>query len=149
MSSPIIDNKSSNIINSHPLPIINIMVVDDDCDDAELVRDTIKDISPKYGVICVQNSHKVLETLDANSYTDLPSLLILDYNMPVLNGLELLKLLKLKARYVHIPVVVYSNSVFPKHKEECLEAGACIYLSKSSSIKGLQDDIKQLLSHCL
>lgn len=125
------------------------MVVDDDRDDAELVLGIIKEISPKYTVICVSQSRQVLETLDAFNYTDLPSLLILDYNMPVLSGLDLLRLLKANPRYAHIPVGVYSNSSFPKFREDCLEAGACIYLSKSATIDGLQDDIKQLLSYCL
>lgn len=137
------------LINGQPLHHINIMVVDDDFDDAELMCDTIKDMSSKYKVICMQYSKQVLETLDAFNYTDLPSLIILDYNMPILSGLDLLKLLKANPRYRHIPVVVYSNSVYPKHKEECIDAGACIYLSKSTTIQGLQDDIKQLLYHCL
>ena len=149
MSNPFTKSPVLNYQNGHPFPITNIMVVDDDNDDAVLVRDTIKEISPKYGVICVHQSKQVLETLDACTDTELPSLLILDYNMPIVSGLDLLKLLKANPRYARIPVGVYSNSVFPKHKGECMEAGACIYLSKSASVNGLREDVKQLLSHCL
>lgn len=148
MFSPVIEHQTPSIVKSN-LNVIKILMVDDDYDDAELVCDTIEEISPKYEVICMQQSKQVLEILDAFKYTDLPALIILDYNMPIFSGLDLLKLLKANLRYLHIPVVVYSNSVYPKHKEECLDAGACIYLSKSTTVQGLHDDIKQLLSHCL
>lgn len=149
MSSLITTSQSSNHQIGHSFPLINIIVVDDDSDDAELVRDTIKEISTKYAVICVHQSKQLLEILNAFNYPDLPSLLILDYNMPLFSGLELLKLLKANPRYVHIPVGIYSNSVFPKHKQECMDAGACVYLSKSTTVQALKQDVKQLLSHCL
>src|SRR5687767_2724765 len=99
MSSLVSESNSNSILNNHITPHITIMVVDDDGDDTELLHDTIKENSPKYAVICIHQSKQVLETLDAFNYTDLPSLLILDYNMPVLSGLDLLRLLKAHSRY--------------------------------------------------
>jgi len=149
MSSLLTENKTSSLQVGHPIPTISIMVVDDDNDDALLIKEAISDISPKYQVIPINKSELVLQTLDTFNYTELPSLLILDYNMPIISGLQLLQLLKANHRYTHIPVVVYSNSVYPKHKEACLQAGACVYLPKSATVKNLHEDIKQLLSHCL
>ena len=149
MSSLLTENRTSYLQAGHPIPTVNIMVVDDDNDDALLIKEAINEISTKYHVIAINRSEQVLQTLNAFNYTELPSLLILDYNMPIVSGLQLLQQLKAANRYAHIPVVVYSNSVYPKHKEACLQAGACLYLSKSTTVKNLHEDIKLLLSHCL
>ena len=66
------------------------MVLDDDCDDTLIIQETIKEISTKYRVSCLQKGQLVIQTLDNLSDSKLPSLLILDYNLPVVTGFELL-----------------------------------------------------------
>lgn len=149
MSKLPLQNQIENLQEGIPLPLVYIMVVDDDCDDTLLIKQTISEISPKYRVICIDTGEEVLQTLDNHSDMELPSLFILDYNLPLLTGYELLNNIKEHVRYQHIPVGVYSSSANLRHKQECLNAGACIYLTKSSTVEGLRDDIEQLLSHCL
>lgn len=131
------------------MSLLNVMVVDDDIDDTTIIKETIADVSPQHAVICINKSERVFDQLDSMNYNELPSLVIVDYNMPVITGVALLKGLKSDQRYKHIPVAVYSNSTFFKHKEECLEAGACIYLSKANTVSSIEENIKQILSHCL
>lgn len=149
MSSLPTQNNTQSLQDGITLPLVYIMVVDDDCDDTLIIKETIREISPKYRVICLDKGQLVFQTLDKLMDTELPSLLILDFNLPIISGFELLREIKAHKRYQHIPVGVYSNSIYPKHKEECLEAGACAYLTKSSTAQGLRDDMKLLLSHCL
>lgn len=149
MSSLPTQNNTQNLQEGITLPLVYILVVDDDCDDTLIIQETIREISPKFRVTCLDKGQLVFQTLDKLMDAELPSLLILDYNLPIISGFELLREIKAHSRYQHIPVGVYSNSIYPKHKEECLEAGACAYLTKSSTPQGLQEDMKLLVSHCL
>ena len=131
------------------LTLINVLVVDDDHDDTAIIKDTIEEVSSKHTVHCLHRSEKLFDYLQSLKPADLPSLIILDYNMPIITGVALLKQLKSSQTYRHIPVAVYSNSTFGKHKEECINAGACIYVSKASTVREIQQDLKKILSHCL
>ena len=136
-------------LNKNTLALINVLVVDDDHDDTAIIKDTIEEVSSKHAVNCLHKSDKLFEYLDSIKTVELPSLIILDYNMPIMTGIALLKQLKSSTSYKHIPVAVYSNSTFSKHKEECTRAGACIYVSKASTVREIQQDLKEILSHCL
>lgn len=140
---------SSNTLQTTPPTInIKILVVDDDCDDSSFIAEAIRHISPGYEVVCIDRADKALDFFNSLSSTELPNLVILDYNMPVLTGVDILKRLKSSESYRHIPIVIYSHSTFPKHKIECLEAGASLYLVKSSSISSLREDVRQMLYYC-
>ncbi len=58
----------------------------------------------------------------------LPALIILDINLPAIDGRSMLKTLKSEARWRGIPVVVFSSS--PAHRVECLAVGAVDYVVK-------------------
>ena len=138
-----------NPVDENTLTLINVLVVDDDSDDTAIIKDTIEEVSLRHAVHCLHRSEKLFEYLDSLNPADLPSLIILDYNMPVITGVALLKQLKSSHLYKHIPVAVYSNSTFGKHKDECMNAGACIYVSKASTVREIQEDLKRILTHCL
>lgn len=135
---------------SENLPItLPILIVEDDVDDSTIMEDIIKEFSSAYAITALNKGEKVMERLESLQPTELPSLIILDYNMAPVSGIEVLKLLKAAPEFQHIPVAVYSHSTYPKHKEECLQAGACIYLSKSNTLKDVKEDLRQMLAYCL
>ena len=136
-------------LHTETLTKINLLVVDDDHDDTAIIKDTIEEVSSKHAVHCLHKSEKLFDYLDSIKPIDLPSLIILDYNMPIITGVALLKQLKSSPLYKHIPVAVYSNSTFSKHKEECIKAGACVYVSKASTVREIEQNLKEILSHCL
>ena len=82
------------------------------------------------------------------SENELPCLIVLDYNMPELNGAEILKILKQNSRYDDIPKIVWSTSGSEVYKIKCLESGALDYLIKPSKIKDLENIARNLLSFC-
>src|SRR5690242_2142023 len=120
-------------------PIINhsILVIDDDADDSNFITDAINEISSSYETTCMDKGDKAVAYLNSLSSPSLPSLIILDYNMPIYTGLDVLKAVKTNTHTQHIPVAIYTHSRFPRHMQECLEAGAVTYLGKSSHINGL------------
>ena len=138
-----------NLQAENALKLLSVLVVDDDHDDTDIIKDAIEGISSKHTVRCLHRSEKLFDYLDSIIPVELPSLIILDYNMPIITGVAILKQLKSSNNYKHIPVAVYSNSTFSKHKEECINAGACIYVSKASTIKEIEQNLLKILSHCL
>ncbi|HEU4902276.1 MAG TPA: response regulator [Flavisolibacter sp.] len=116
---------------------IDILMVDDDEEDRLLLKDTFEELG--YGN-CVQyeeNGEKALAYLQQclQEKRQLPCLMILDLNMPKLNGRQVLKLMKDDAQFRHISVVIYSTSLNPVERDECLMLGAHSYVVKPISYK--------------
>jgi CheY-like chemotaxis protein len=60
----------------------------------------------------------------------MPSLIVLDLNMPILNGMETLLRLKAHNIYKDIPVIMFTTSVHEVEKEKCLAIGAADFIKK-------------------
>ena len=75
----------------------------------------------------------------------LPGLLLLDYHMPAVDGLGVLK--ALAAAGVRLPVVVLSNAAGPQERADCLAAGARACLAKPSRIEDLVALLRTQLDH--
>jgi len=125
-----------------------ILSGEDDIDDQELLEEIFISLDEKLRLIHIDNGKKIIEYLDHLSDEALPCLVILDYNMPGLNGSEILKLLGTNNRYDHIPKIVWSTSGSAAYKTSCLELGASDYLVKPSDIKSMKETVKYMLSFC-
>ena len=142
------DTMENNKPFNPPSGSVNIVVVDDDCDDSGLIVEGVQEISESYKVTAVDKPEKLICFLDSLRSEELPRLILIDYSMPKLTGYDLLKELKQHVSYKHIPVVVYSHSNFYKHKLECIAAGAAAFITKSNSMSELKADILKMLSYC-
>ena len=81
------------------------------------------------------NGKKVLQYLEQiHNETDLPRLIVLDLNMPILNGTQTLHRLKLDTRLSKIPVIIYSTSDNEHEKRKCFSLGAIDYLVKPHTV---------------
>ncbi len=86
---------------------------------------------------CVENGLEVIQFLDALANNeDLPDFILLDQNMPKMNGLETLKYLKGNARYASIPVFVYSTYADQNLAEKCGLFGAALVHQKPTDKEG-------------
>lgn len=123
-----------------------ILLVDDDPDDHFFMKAVIKEFDPSINVISVYNGIQALEYLKKEDHAH-PDLILTDLNMPVLNGLELLKQLKDDNKLKKIPVFIISTSKQPKMETECLESGAMKYYLKpisTNDLKSIIDDVFEL-----
>ena len=110
------------------------MIVDDDHEDQAILKDTLQDLNasePLFLEKDVLHAINSLENLYNNS--SLPSLLIVDLNMPRMGGTQLLRQLKNDKRFNKIPVIIYSTSINPLEKEQCISLGAHSYITKPLS----------------
>ncbi len=129
------------------LPSKFILLGEDDIDDQEILEEIFSTEDTSLNLQFFNNGQKVISHLE-DAADNLPCLIVLDFNMPELNGAEILKKLSGNDRFNSIPKIVWSTSDSPVYKAMCLELGACDYLVKPSSINALRDIVKQMLSYC-
>ena len=124
-----------------------IVLGEDDIDDQEILQEVFFEADSSLQLQFFNNGRKVISHLESSEH-DLPCLIILDYNMPELNGAEILKILSRDERLRSIPKIIWSTSGAPVYKSICLEYGASDYLVKPSKIDGLENMVKYMLSFC-
>lgn len=125
-----------------------ILMADDDPDDREIIQDAISTLHPHEIVCFASNGEEVLQILEELPSSNDPCLIILDLNMPKLNGTQTLKQLKNNQRFRNIPVIIYSTSINPVEKEKCLNLGAHSYVIKPVSYKESIETVKSFLGFC-
>ena len=122
----------------------HILWADDDADDLFIVREVMESYDG-YHVVEMSNGRQVLDYLNTiKSSALLPTLIILDINMPVLNGKETLAMIKGDERYTHLAVAVFTTSNNEKDRQFCERFGAKMY-TKPHSFGGFKKIISDLL----
>ena len=125
-----------------------ILIADDDSDDQELLEDAMLKISPDLETAKVWNGREALEYLQNCTSDNLPCAIVLDYSMPLLNGVELLASLCKESRFDAIPKFVWSTSSAHAHVKECMENGALNYFTKPESPDKLYAMAREVLAAC-
>jgi two-component system response regulator len=126
-----------------------IMLVDDDPEDREEFLDVYLAQFPGEQLYFAENGEKALAFLDQLHEDHSPlCLIVLDLNMPILNGTQTLRKIKDDERFREIPVVIYSTSVNAIEREECYRLGAIDYLVKPSSFSDSVEIAKKLRRLC-
>ena len=121
-----------------------ILIVDDDPEDLVLIEEALLELGQD--IHCEENGIEALKYLEYCN--ELPSLIILDLNMPKLNGTETLSKLKENQKFKHIPVVIYSTSINAFEKDKCLRLGAYSYIVKPVSYSDTINTAKYFSNLC-
>ena len=129
------------------LPFRKILLADDDVDDRWFFLDFLKHRPDIEILSSVTNGTELIEYLDKiKNEVDFPHLIILDQNMPKLNGTETLSLLKSHKRYNKIDIVIYSTHTDQKLIEDCTVLGAVLVIAKPVSFEGYNHMISSILN---
>ena len=111
-----------------------ILVVDDDVEDHLILSEYFDEFGIGDVVRFVTNGKLALDYLEQIENDDhLPRLVIMDLNMPILNGTQTLLQMKRSLRYRYIPVIIFSTSANEGEKRKCLSFGAIDYIVKPAS----------------
>lgn len=124
-----------------------ILVGEDDIDDEEILEEIFLSIDPSIKLTFINDGQKLVSSLENETTKNLPGLIILDYNMPHLNGAEILKCLQENEKVKNIPKIIWSTANAEGFKNICLQLGAYEYLVKPSRFSDLESMIKQMLSY--
>ena len=125
-----------------------ILLADDDPDDQELIINAFTEVSPSFKLHIVNDGKEVMSFLSTVSDSKLPCLIVLDYNMPELNGAQVLQKLTDDKRYENIPKIILSTSNNPKYIQDCLHKGANAYRVKPDNFNQLVVLAKEMLDLC-
>ena len=136
------------IILDGPNPQKFILLGEDDTDDQEMLKEVFESIDNSFILLFVNNGKELMSALGKLG-DHLPCLIVLDYNMPEMNGAEILREINKEEKYRDRPKLVWSTSGAEMYKKNCLELGAMEYLIKPSRISELEEMVKYMLSVCL
>jgi CheY-like chemotaxis protein len=127
----------------------NILWADDDMDDLMLMRHVLQDLGDSYDITEVHNGQEALDYLArARDLQNLPCLIILDMNMPVLDGKETLTRLKKDELLKNIPVVFFTTSNSQMDKLYCKHNGVEM-ITKPPQYANLKEAVQRLLNFCM
>ena len=113
-----------------------------------MVKEIISDIDPSFILHTAKNGINALEYLMlAKVFDELPCLIILDLNMPKMNGYETYKEIRKDSLYSNIPVVIFTTS-FENRDSEFWENESVAMVTKPSQINSFIDSVKSILAHC-
>ena len=124
-----------------------IIFADDDADDLELVTGFFKQYNPNINVLEFRDGKDVLKFLDDFALNATPLLIVLDINMPRLNGRETLAAIRKHPKYQYTPVVIYTTSNNNSDEMYCQKLGAS-WVSKSATVEGVKQVAKVLAEFC-
>ncbi len=116
-----------------------IFIVDDDPDDRQIILDSFLENSALIDYIFIENGEQLMEALHQAAPDELPSLILLDLNMPGLPGLQALKEIKNHTVFRHIPTIVLTTSQLQKDQDLSYKFGANCFLQKPGSYSELVD----------
>ena len=123
-----------------------ILLAEDDEDDQELIQIALKRVASDHVVRIVSNGQELLNVLAGEKH--LPCLIILDLNMPLVDGIQTLRVLGHDPKYAHIPKVILTTSDSENNKNISYFYGALDYFVKPSSMKELVTTAEKILTYC-
>lgn len=128
----------------------SMIMVDDDPDDHFLFKEALGKINIRCQMTSVYNGLELIELLLKKESPDYskpayPDFIILDINMPVLNGFDTLEKIKSYKELNKIPVYIMSTSQNEEQVKQSTELGASGYYSKPNKLLKLQEIIAEIL----
>ena len=122
---------------------MRILLVEDDKVDAMTVKRSLREIHVTNDVVVAGNGEDALQFLRQPN-AELPCIILLDLNMPKMNGLELLQIIKKDHSLKKIPVVVLTTSKNDQDKFESFDLGVAGYMIKPVDYQQFVDVVRTI-----
>ena len=121
----------------------DIFHVDDDPDFAFFMENAVREVDKKLTIKIVTNGKEALQYLKLlESSNCRPRVILLDYNLPGLSGVDVLVKIREIRFLANVPVIILSTSDNPEHKENTRLLDAESFQTKPMGYKALVDKIK-------
>ncbi|TWI58676.1 response regulator receiver domain-containing protein [Pseudomonas duriflava] len=126
-----------------------ILIADDDPDDCLLIREAFKEAEIVNPLYFVHDGEELIRYLkhrtpysDSNQYP-LPGLILLDLNMPLMDGREALNEIRGDQQLHHLPVVILTTSSAEEDIAHSYKAGVSAFLTKPVTFSGLLELVRE------
>lgn len=124
---------------------LNILLIEDDTIEVMKFNRVLKSLSFNHKIIEANNGEEALRILEIKE--NIPDIIVLDLNMPKLNGLEFLSILKNNEILKYIPSIVLTTSGNHKDVLECYRIGIAGYILKPLKYDDYVERITNLLNY--
>lgn len=111
---------------------LEVLVVEDNPGDACLIEEMLDDLKLELKVTMAKDGQEALSIL-SDGRGNVPNLIILDLNLPKVDGFDVLKYMKESRKLSVIPVVVMTGSIRIEDEKRCRELGAVDYCIKPAT----------------
>jgi CheY-like chemotaxis protein len=131
-------------------PAIKILLVEDDDGHARLIERNLRKVNLANPIDRVADGREAMDYLHNHGrYADrdryaLPQLVLLDINLPQIDGIEVLERIKRDARLQPLPVIMLTSTDNQNEIDRCYQAGASSYVAKPVSIASLGEKLERL-----
>lgn len=124
---------------------LSILLIDDD----EIERLKFKKVCEEIRFnCCIQEAINGKQALDfLIDAKNVFNIIVLDLHMPIMNGLELLEIIKSNIRFKDIPIIIMSNSEDDSELKKCYHLGVSGYLTKPAKYSVYSKKVKSLLKY--
>jgi CheY-like chemotaxis protein len=127
-----------------------IIIIEDNPADAKTLRVALTRRDPDIDTTVLEDGVRAIEYFSRSLRdhdSDPPELVLLDLNLPIVSGFEVLEFLKSDPQLRKLPVVVLSGSNSQHEVERCYAAGANSYICKPTGIQQVFEMAAQLVSY--
>lgn len=118
----------------------NVLIAEDNAINRELLRELLE--ARGHTVIEACNGQEALDALEQTQ----PDILLLDINMPVMDGLAAVRKIRENPQLARLPILAVTANAMLGERENILNAGFDGYLSKPINARALADEMERLLS---
>lgn len=135
-------------------PLRPVLVVEDNTEDFTALGRAFRKHALPNPVLRCEDGNQALDYLQgygraAGWPTALPAIVLLDLNLPGLDGREVLDIMKRDPRLHSIPVIIFSSSANARDVADCYRLGANSYLTKPIEYAALEEKIRLLINYWL
>jgi len=125
--------------------LLNILLIEDDAIEVMKFNRVLSTLKMNHKIIEANNGEEALEILKVKDI--IPDIIILDLNMPKINGIEFLQILKKDEYLRYIPAIILTTSNNHKDLLECYKIGIAGYVLKPLKYDDYVDKIKRTLEY--
>lgn len=119
-----------------------IIYVDDDEDDRDIFTEVIRAVRPDLQLVLAKDGTDALCKLQTHS----PRCVYIDMNMPKMNGMQLLEILKGEPQFSAIPAIILTTALTPHQTDQLRRLGAVDFLIKPSSFEAYKNLLRNSLT---
>jgi signal transduction histidine kinase len=117
---------------------LSILVAEDDATNQKVIKAMLQRLG--HTVTLVDSGVRVLEILEKNEF----DVILMDYHMPEMDGIEATRRLRAQSEYRDIPVIALTAATSTDERDKCLAVGMNDFLSKPYTLKGLTNVLGNL-----